>query len=107
MSAGRLALSKDTAALRRYNQIGYVLSADKDVEDEKMQRRRDAGEARQARVLLEAKNRLAPLTGGGDSHHRPHRTADLAKDASSSPIRSSPKIIDISPSPDRKQKSNR
>ncbi len=85
MSAGRLALSKDTAALRRYNQIGYVLSADKDVEDEKMQRRRDAGEARQSRVLIEAKNRLAPLTAGGDSHHGPYRMAKLAKESNSSP----------------------
>lgn len=86
MAAGRLALSKDTVALRRYNQIGYVLSADKDVEDEKMQRRREAGEARQARVLIDAQNRLAPLLAGDNSHRRPYRMAKLGKESSSSPV---------------------
>ena len=85
LAAGRLALSKNTAALRRYNQIGYVLSADKDVEDEKMQRRREAGEERKARVLKEAKNRLAPLSVD-DLHRGPYKMAKLAKESSSSPI---------------------
>lgn len=74
LGAGRLAIGKDTAAIRRYNQIGYVLSADKDVEDERMQRRRDAGEARQNRLLREAENRLIP-------EHGPYPTARLANEA--------------------------
>lgn len=58
LAAGRLALSQETVITRRYNQIGYVLSAEKDQEDERMQRRRDAGEARRNRVLMEAEKRL-------------------------------------------------
>jgi multimeric flavodoxin WrbA len=76
LAAGRIAIGKETAAIRRYNQIGYVLSADKDVEDERMQRRRAAGEARQDRLLKEAEHRLSPLL----PHHGPYPVARLANE---------------------------
>jgi multimeric flavodoxin WrbA len=60
LAAGRLVLGQETAVSRRYNQIGYVLSADKDQEDERMQRRREAGEARRNRLIKDAERRLGP-----------------------------------------------
>ncbi len=67
LTAGRLSLGKETAIGRRYNQIGYVLSADKDAEDERMQRRRLAGEARRDRLIAEAEQRLRPFVIKGSS----------------------------------------
>jgi multimeric flavodoxin WrbA len=58
LAAGRLALGHETAVTRRYNQIGYVLSADKDQEDERLQLRREAGEARRSRLIMDAERRL-------------------------------------------------
>jgi multimeric flavodoxin WrbA len=78
LAAGRLFIGKDTAAKRRYNQIGYVISADKDVEDERMQRRHAAGLARQNRLLKEAKIRLNPMMM---PEHAPYPTAKKAGEA--------------------------
>jgi multimeric flavodoxin WrbA len=56
LAAGRLALGSRPD--HRYRPIGYVLSADKDVEDEKLQRRRDVAAEREARIAREASARL-------------------------------------------------
>ncbi len=58
MTAGRLAQAKEINPPRRYNPVGYVLAADKDREDERLQRRREPSEARRDRLTAEAKQRL-------------------------------------------------
>jgi hypothetical protein len=54
--AGRLA--SNIGQEHRYNPVGYVLSADKDVEDEKMRRRRAMLEDREMRFAAQAQQRL-------------------------------------------------
>jgi len=56
LAAGRLA--SGSRPDHRYRPIGYVLSADKDVEDEKLQRRRAVAAERAARISREASARL-------------------------------------------------
>ena len=58
MTAGRLAQAKEITPVRRYNPVGYVLAADKDREDERLQRRREPSEARRDRLAAEAQQRL-------------------------------------------------
>jgi multimeric flavodoxin WrbA len=56
LAAGRLALSADVD--RRYRPIGYVLSADKDAEDERMRRRNAVIADREAIMARDAMTRL-------------------------------------------------
>jgi multimeric flavodoxin WrbA len=57
LAAGRLAQTKKTSPVLRYNPVGYAIVSGKDKADE---RRRQAGEARQNRLITEAENRLVP-----------------------------------------------
>jgi hypothetical protein len=54
--AGKLSLVKEPA--HRYNPVGYVLSANKDAEDEKLQRRRRMTEDRAMRMQRQASTRI-------------------------------------------------
>lgn len=56
LAAGRLALSVNPG--QRYHPVGYVLSANKDAEDERLQRRRVMVQDREARMAREAAIRL-------------------------------------------------
>ena len=56
LTAGRLALSVSPG--HRYHPVGYVLSANKDAEDERLQRRRAMVRDREARMAREAAIRL-------------------------------------------------
>lgn len=62
LAAGRLraALDADVDPTIRYNPVGYVLSADKDREDERLSRRRVLVEERRARIEADAAARLSP-----------------------------------------------
>jgi len=60
LAAGRLAQARVTASMRHYNPVGYVMSVDKDQEDERLQRQREAGDARRNRLIAEADQRLVP-----------------------------------------------
>ncbi len=59
LAAGRLALAAETSPGSHYSPVGYVLSADKDAEDDRLQRRREPALARRDRKVLEARERLA------------------------------------------------
>jgi len=66
LAAGRLALARESTALRQYNPIGYSLTFDKDMADERNRRQAAAGAARRHRLLTEAEKRLeAPSAAGG------------------------------------------
>ena len=56
LTAGRLTQARRHAS--QYNPVGYVLSADKDAEDQKLQRRAAMVEDRKARLEREARARL-------------------------------------------------
>lgn len=56
LTAGRL--SEARQRIRKYNPVGYVLSANKDAEDEKLRRRAAMVEDREARLENEARMRL-------------------------------------------------
>jgi len=58
LAAGRLALAKETAIMHRYNPIGYAPVVNKGNEDQRLERRRDPGEARRDRLVEEAERRL-------------------------------------------------
>ena len=66
LAAGRLALARESTALRQYNPIGYALAFDKDVADERSRRQAAAGAARRHRLLTEAERRLEAPSAGGD-----------------------------------------
>ncbi len=84
LAAGRLALIRETAPASRYNPVGFILAADKDNEDERLQRRRDPGEARRNRLVAEAERRLErrlkPRVTGGPpcGEHMPRRRVEDA-----------------------------
>jgi len=59
LTAGRLAQAGKAAPMNRYNPVGYVLSADKEKEDERCKRRSGLGDARRERLIAEAGSRLA------------------------------------------------
>ena len=61
LAAGRLTLAREAAPVRRYNPVGYVLSAAKEGEDERLDRRHDPAQARRDRLIAEADERLAPF----------------------------------------------
>ena len=63
LAAGRLASGQDAAT--KYNPVGYVISTDKDKEDEKLERRRRMVEARNQRQLENARQRLRSHGGPG------------------------------------------
>jgi hypothetical protein len=57
LAAGRLSAAQDSGAAR-YKPVGYVLSAAKGLEDERLQRREKLVESRLARLAAEAEARL-------------------------------------------------
>jgi multimeric flavodoxin WrbA len=61
LAAGRLTVARDAVPARRYNPVGYVLSAAKEGEDQRLDRRHDPAQARRARLIAEADERLAPF----------------------------------------------
>ncbi len=65
LAAGRLAGGQDAAT--KYNPVGYVISTQKDKEDEKLERRRRMVEARHHRQSDDARRRLRPPAGPGHS----------------------------------------
>jgi multimeric flavodoxin WrbA len=56
LAAGRLSLSSEPGL--RYHPVGYVLSANKDLEDERLKRRSEMVDEREARLTQEASIRL-------------------------------------------------
>jgi multimeric flavodoxin WrbA len=62
LTAGRLTLAKGAAATTRYNPIGYVLSAEKEREDQLRDTRRTPAQARHDRLVADAEARLAAHT---------------------------------------------
>jgi len=63
LAAGRLALARESAVLRRYNPIGYAQVFEKNAEDERARRQAAAGEARLHRQITEAEKRLESRVG--------------------------------------------
>ena len=78
LTAGRLAQTKETSTALRYNPVGYALVAAKDKNDE---RRREAGEERRNRLIVEAENRLGPQDPGGISYYGRYKTCRLVDEA--------------------------
>lgn len=64
LAAGRLTLAREAAPTRRYNPVGYVLSAAKEGEDQRLDRRHDPARARRDRLIAEADERLATFAPG-------------------------------------------
>jgi len=62
--AGRLAHA-ETESIRKYNPVGYVLSADKDKEDQRMDKRREMVDSRSERLKAEATLRLINVVAEG------------------------------------------
>jgi multimeric flavodoxin WrbA len=60
LAAGRLALARESAALRSYNPIGYVTKIDRKADEERQRRLVAAHEARRHRLVTEAERRLEP-----------------------------------------------
>jgi multimeric flavodoxin WrbA len=58
LAAGRLALAKERPPASHYRTVGYVLSTDKDDEDDQLQRRCAPTRARRDRLIAEANQRL-------------------------------------------------
>jgi multimeric flavodoxin WrbA len=58
LAAGRLALAKDGPPGSHYRTVGYVVSTEKDAEDDRMQRRSEPAQARRERLIAEASKRL-------------------------------------------------
>ena len=59
LTSARLA-EIDAEETVKYNPVGYVLSADKDKEDERLQKRKSMTEDRKAKMIKQAKERLKP-----------------------------------------------
>ncbi len=60
LAAGRLALAREIAPTSHYRTVGYVVSTEKDGEDDRLQLRRKPADARRARLIAEAEKRLTP-----------------------------------------------
>lgn len=66
VTVGRLVNALNDETVAKYNPVGYILSAEKDKEDQKLNRRRAATEDRNRRAHEEAAARLAqPAVAGG------------------------------------------
>jgi multimeric flavodoxin WrbA len=61
LAAGRLTLAAETAPAQPYTPVGYVLSAAKEAEDRRLDRRLAPARARRDRLLAEAEARLPSL----------------------------------------------
>lgn len=59
LTAGRLAQIETRRSIQ-YNPVGYILSADKELEDERLNKRQEAITSREQRFLNEARRRLKP-----------------------------------------------
>jgi multimeric flavodoxin WrbA len=64
---GRLLAYSARVEHLKYNPVGYVLSAVKDAEDEKLKRRREVMEDRVSRARQDAARRLVPCPAGGEA----------------------------------------
>jgi multimeric flavodoxin WrbA len=78
LAAGRLALAKDRPPASHYRTVGYVLSTDKDDEDDRLQRRSAPTRARRDRMIAEASTRLAPAPARCNGSHSGNGAGDCA-----------------------------
>jgi multimeric flavodoxin WrbA len=58
LAAGRMALAGESPLATHYRPVGYVISTAKDVEDDRLERRKDPAEARREHLIADAQERL-------------------------------------------------